>query len=83
MKFSKHFVSSPSKVSFLMKHCTSLILCSILQSHLIESIGWNKVRMNETTTGEIIIGTSKGMKCNQYYNYLENNVLLDYSTYRT
>eukprot|EP00794_Sanderia_malayensis_P016888 gene16888-18594_t len=31
------------------------------KTHQIDSIGWNKVNMNETTTGEILIGTSKGL----------------------
>ena len=31
-----------------------------LQGHAIEAIGWNKMSMSETATGEILIGTSKG-----------------------
>eukprot|EP00795_Rhopilema_esculentum_P013011 gene13011-3779_t len=30
------------------------------KSHQIEAVGWNKINMSETATGEILIGTSKG-----------------------
>jgi len=31
------------------------------KGHAIEAIGWNKMSMSETATGEILIGTSKGL----------------------
>lgn len=32
-----------------------------LRGHEIKEVGWNKVNMSETATGEILIGTSKGL----------------------
>ncbi|KAJ8042892.1 Vacuolar protein sorting-associated protein 18-like [Holothuria leucospilota] len=31
-----------------------------MKGHLIESVGWNKMNRNETTTTEILLGTSRG-----------------------
>lgn len=34
-----------------------------LKSHKIECIAWNKIQSTETTTGQILLGTAKGMIC--------------------
>ena len=40
----------------------SLFVLSFLyiQGHIIDAVGWNKANTSETTTGEILMGTTRG-----------------------
>ncbi|XP_076650787.1 vacuolar protein sorting-associated protein 18 dor isoform X1 [Halictus rubicundus] len=53
--------SPPSELFYLHKKTTKLKQASKFKGHEITAIGWNFQNTSETTTGPILLGTSKGL----------------------
>ena len=45
------------------------IIIKTLQGHHIDSVGWNWQNANDSTTGAILLGTSKGKKHGSVKNH--------------
>ncbi|XP_076234523.1 vacuolar protein sorting-associated protein 18 dor isoform X2 [Calliopsis andreniformis] len=53
--------SPPPELFYLHRKTTKLKQASKLKGHEITAVGWNFLNTSETTTGPILLGTSKGL----------------------
>ncbi|XP_011498125.1 PREDICTED: vacuolar protein sorting-associated protein 18 homolog isoform X2 [Ceratosolen solmsi marchali] len=53
--------SSPAETFYLHRKSTKLKQASKFRNHEITAVGWNYTNISETTSGPILLGTSKGL----------------------